>query len=134
MPAARQVLLQETPRKVRAGTTGTPPPRGISTIDPGRSTGSRELDPPPSQVPSTQWPGVRNSISGPTLAYRCGGSTGLETQDQVSRLKEQGKSRSSLNLAPCTLHLLFAPISRLIRRGKRGRTPGIACRRVFTYG
>ena len=39
---------------------GTPPPRGISAIDPGRSTGSRELDPPPSQA--VNWRAVaRNS-------------------------------------------------------------------------
>ena len=78
---------------------GTPPPRGISIVDPGRSTGSRELDPSPSRASRAQW-----LHDGPTLAYRCGGSTGL------------------------------APVSRLTRRGKHARAPGIACARTLAYG
>jgi len=78
---------------------GTPLPRGISTIDTGRSTGSRDLAHRLPACLRTQW-----HVDAPTLAYRCGGSTGL------------------------------TPVSRLSRRETRGRAPGIDCARTFAYG
>src|SRR5687767_1349962 len=58
-------------------------PRLVHLIRSGRSTGSRDLHAPPSQAiePSgieARWRSLR-----PPLAYRCGGSTGVEP---VSRL------------------------------------------------
>ena len=87
---------------------GRSQPRDItSTIGPGRSTGSRELDPPPSQVRSTQW-----RTGGPTLAYRCGGSTGLG-----SAVSGQFAVCRCLSCQLATANRRFAaPVSRLTRR------------------
>ena len=49
-------------------------PRDItSTSDPGRYTGSRELDASPSHTLYA----CSGMVDAPTLAYRCGGSTGM---------------------------------------------------------
>ena len=67
-------------RRKAGPATVTPLPRGISTIGPGRYTGLRELDAPPSHARlahsgrSLRW----RLLSAPTLAYRCGGSTGID--------------------------------------------------------
>lgn len=88
--------MQESARKWRRKTgpaTVTPLPRGISTIGRGRYTGSREPDAPPSHARAAHsgqepLPGL---LGAPTLAYRCGGSTGLPP---VSRLTRCEKSRA----------------------------------------
>jgi hypothetical protein len=63
-------------------------PRDItSTIGPGRSTGSRDLGASPSHTLDA----CSGVIDAPTLAYRCGGSTGISP---VSRLTRRAKLRS----------------------------------------
>jgi hypothetical protein len=88
--------MQESARKWRRKTgpaTVTPLPRGISTIGRGRYTGSREPDAPPShaQVAHSGQEPLPGLLGAPTLAYRCGGSTGISP---VSRLTRCEKSRA----------------------------------------
>ena len=75
MPAACRLIKRvETPgRKTKADRNRVRRlPRHPLTSGPGRYTGSREPDSPPSRARCAQW-----RVGESTLAYRCGGSTGF---------------------------------------------------------